>query len=588
MTTEIKETIYSIFQTIAGDDMKKLIKGIPEPRIISYSSKNFSFIRRAIPTSLITDLSSYFSKTLFFEELSPENGSEHTGSFCAFCLDDNEEVRRVLELLKLVTNCKLYIVLIPRVTTSCQEEIDRSGLDITTLELPLEIIPLEENMFLVPSPRCFSRCFIQNDINDIYTIARSLLKLQLFTGGVERTFYAGEMSQRVFTLLEQMKNQCGYSNFKDPQFDDIFIIDRTVDLVTPLASQFYYGGLLDDLFDYEYGYFKLPFGIEIQDQPDTTEVLFSDLNDDNFKVLRGMSVADTSQHFTDQLALIQKVLSDLQASLGTVEYGPIAKRAVKLKDEKPILELHQNLVNKILSQKNFMADIYNYEYSILIQNPLDLTIIKQLIGGGRIIEALRLLCFASLVSPDEISAKNVEDLQRRIIGYCGFEATSDLIGLEKSGLFSNDSSFFSKLNFKQTPKFKDLDSTLRLLVPSQSSFQDINKGYDGYVPIMHRIVQSALFGDWEKGYPVDKLLNKMKIPHEISGTVPQTDTGIQTRKVLVFVIGGITQTEISLFNEMGKTIFKNRYEFHVGSTEITNGRELIESVCPCVAAKSVK
>ena len=208
-----------------------------------------------------------------------------------------------------------------------------------------------------------------------------------------------------------------------------------------------------------------------------------------------------------------------------------------------------------------------------------------------IIEALRLICYASLVSPDEISSKNVEDLQRRVIGYCGFEATTDLIGLEKSGLFDNNSSFFSKLNFKQKPKFHDIDNTLHCIVQQprgQPLIQDINRGYDGYVPILHRLVQHGLRGNWEKGCPVNKLLNKMKVPHEIHGDAPLLESSNVQRKVLVFVIGGITQTEISLFAEMGKIIFKNRYDFHVGSTEITTGNELIKAVCPCVASKSVK
>lgn len=588
MTTEIQDTIYSVFQTTAGNDLKKLIAGIPEPRTISYSQKNYSFIRRAIPGSVAVELPKYFKNILFFQELSAETCSELTGGFCAFCLDDTEEVVEVLELLKLVPKCKKYIVLIPRATTYCQELINRSNLDVTTLELPIEIVPLEENMFLVPSPRCFTRCFIQDDINDVYTIARSLLKLQMFTGGVERTFYAGDMAQRVFTLLQQMKDQCGSTYFKEPQFNDIFIIDRTVDLVTPLTSQFYYGGLLDDLYDYEYGYFKLPFDISLTDDPNTREVLFSD-EDVYFKSMRGMNVDEARQYTQDQVGYINKLKDDLTESLGTVNYGPIYKKLEKIAKEKPIFELHQNLIIKIIKEKNFMFDIYNYEYYLLIQNPLDFTIIKQLINGGRVVEALRLLCFASLVSPDEINAKTVEDIQRRVIGYCGFEATTDLIQLEKSGLFDNDSRFFSKLSFKQKPKFHEIDETLHLLVNTKdTSVQDINKGYDGYVPILHRLVQHGLRGMWEKGTPIEKLLNKMKIPHAIDGKPLQLENTNIQRKVLVFVIGGVTQTEISLFAEMGKTLFKNRYDFHVGSTEIMTGNELIRSVCPCIASKSVK
>ena len=42
---------------------------------------------------------------------------------------------------------------------------------------------------------------------------------------------------------------------------------------------------------------------------------------------------------------------------------------------------------------------------------------------------------------NEISTKDVNDLQHQIIGHFGFKATTDFLGLEKSGLFDNDASF---------------------------------------------------------------------------------------------------------------------------------------------------
>lgn len=583
------ETTYTIFQTIAGDNLKNLIQRIPEPRILSFSQKNFSFIRRAIPSSVLNDLLQLFQKTLFFDDIQSGEDPGLTGSFCAMSIDDQDEVKEVCETLKGIPKCKKYIILIPRVTTGCQEIIIRSGVDAEVLELPLEIIPLEEKLFIVPSPRCFERCFISEDLNDVYTVAKSLLRLQLFTSGVGRTFYAGEMSTRVFTLLEQMKNQCGYSQFQHPQFDDFFIIDRTVDLITPLASQFYYGGLLDDNYEVEFGFLHLPTDIEVPDHPEIKEVLLSGLTDTNYKTIGGMSLVEAQNQIQEIRRSTKKLFEDIRESIGTVQWGPMAKKAEKLIQEQPYLTMHSSLIAKILSEKNFKEDIYNYEYGVLLHNPHDLSIIEQLIEGGRLIEALRLLCFTSLVSSDTILTKTIEDFHRKIINQAGFESTKELIGLEKCGLFDNPSGFLSFIGIGHGPSFSDMNRVLNLVVSQNDSelITDIHNGYDGFVPIIHRFVQSGLRGGWKQGEPVEKLLSRLKIPHSVVGDPePQPDYLDKPRKVLVFIIGGVTSTEISLFSEMGTKLFRGRYDFHVGSTNITNGKKLIKSICPSISDKS--
>ncbi|OHT08758.1 Sec1 family protein [Tritrichomonas foetus] len=595
MTAEIVETQYTIFQTIAGDEMRKMINTIPEPRIISYSKKNYSFIRRAIPETLAVDLSKYFPSSFYLEDLANETSETFVGSFCAFCLDDVKEVQNACEALKHIPKCtNKYLILIPRITTICQQIVDQSGLDLHLLECPLEIIPLEEKMFLVPSPHCFARCFIDDDINDVYTIARSLLKLQLFTGGVERSFVAGNLSNRVYTLLEQMKNQCGYSQFREPTFDDFFIIDRTVDLVTPLASQFYYGGLLDDKYEIDYGFMRIPDDVEIMDHPDKKEILLSDLTDVNYKELRGATLSDTFDHFKKHRATIEKIKVDLKEKVGTVAWGSIAKRAQQLTEEQPFALFHERMVTKILAERHFMTDVYNYEYGILIQNPPEFGIISQILNGGRLIEALRLLCFASIAGSSNIPPKVVEEVQQKIINQCGFSATQDLISLEKAGLLTCETGMFSNISFKSKVTIKDINSALNVLVAHESNDndddkqnQDIQNGYDGYVPIIHRLVQHALRGKWVQGSQTTKLMNKLGIPYKVVGNPEQAEDKInKPRKVLVFVIGGVTPTEICLFNEMSKVLFRDKYEFHVGTTNVTNGQKLIKSICPVIAEKS--
>lgn len=399
------------------------------------------------------------------------------------------------------------------------------------------------------------------------------------------------MSNKVFTLLQQMMNQFGYIRTNEPQFNDIFIIDRTADLITPLASQHYYSGILEEYYGLEYGYFKIPEDLPFEVKPEKPEIFMSEITDYHFKALKKMNICDSINYCNDQIIKTDALVKQINSVQNKLKRDfSLTLRLQKYMDVKPNFDVHMKMIQRINNRQEILEDIYEYEYKMLADYELDLTLIKHLINVNCIVEALRLICYASLVSSDEISTNDVNDLQRQIIGHCGFKATTDFLGLEKSGLFDNDASFMSMIGFSKLPKFKEINKVFRNVdyknTKEHLTGQDIDKGYNKYVPILHRIVQHGIRGDWENGSPVDRLLTMMRVnPHSVHGKIKDEDANVK-RKVLVFVIGGVTQTEISLFTEMGEKLYRNRIEFHVGSTEIITGNKLIKSVCPHVASKS--
>ena len=589
MTEANNEVSYAIFQTIACDDFTDLINTLPKPCIFLYSKKISLILKRVLSDSSYETCLSKFSDHILLKDVTDKSKCKQALSVCAFCLDDANKVKLACEKLKILNDAYKfkYLVLIPRITTICQQIVEKSNLDIHMLELPIEIIPLEEKMFLVPSQRSFTRCFADNDINDVYTIARSLLKFQILAGSAQRTFVAGNTSSHVFSLLDEMKKQYGSSRFKNPQFSDLFIIDRTVDLITPLLSQFSYGGLLDDMFDIEFGTLKLPDDIDIMNHPGQREVILSDFSDACYKQIKNIPLTSAYDYIKDLISRIEKIQVELKEKKGTVAWGNKARNAVKLLEEKTLAKMHLSLMEKILAKKPFIIETSNYEYNALIQNTNTLKHIYQLITSKRIVEALRLLCLISLAFPSNISTKDYEQIQKRIINQCGFRATSDLLTLENSGFFPLDFGLISKLNINTPLSFSEKKDLLNLIVSDLSS-TDIQQGYDRYVPLIHRLVQGGLNGKWNKGEIIDKVLSKMNVPHQVFNNFENqtVDQNVPASKVLVFIIGGATLTEISLFEEMGRIIFNNSFEFYVGTTNVINGPKIIKSTCPYIAKKS--
>lgn len=585
---------YQVFSDLIADDFNTCIRKVPEPRVLCYGANSQFFVKRLLPKDVQDTFSTLFTKTTNLDDSFSSDASE---SLCFICQDSDYEIRKTCELLreKCVSN-KIYMIIVPFISTSCEFIVDEfKDLQINLIELHVEIMKMEKYSFLVPSPDCFARCYVNDDVNDVYTIARALTKLQVMNGCPQRVFLAGDMSMKVYEMLEQFKKQVGASYLKaDPKYDEMFIIDRKVDLLTPLASQFYYGGLIDEKFNGEYGYIKLPkdLPLVIDDDKQEFETLASEEFDEVYSEICSKTVADVATRLSDYKDEIESMEDKMQNSIGTTQWKVHAKRSQRLAEMKPYVLLHFKLLDKIIHFDRLLKPVMNFEYDSLLMNEPDIDLLIKMMNRQSTLESLRLLCFMS-VTYNGIPSNVLQKFQRRLVDEYGYKVAKDLLNLEKSGLLIKMSKVFHRNNL---PKLTKINSILNIILNGEKEIlydedgnpidnPDIGSGYDTYVPILLRFIQKGLENEWESDKLTEKLLTQMKIPHKVIGEEPVTkyDTnGVVPKRVLVFVIGGITVTESLLLRQMGKILFNDSVEFHVGSTGIINGKSLIKSVCPTI------
>ena len=586
------EGLYTVFQTLASEEIINLIssaastpKGQEKNQIIlSFMRKHFCLLKRALPAQFFKNEN--IKSMIFFDSI---NESDSPGKIFGLCFGDLNEVNFALEQFKKLPNFEKYLVVIPRITTLCKEAIDNSGMKIHVYEFHLDVLPLENYFFIAPSPQCFVNCFVNDDITDVYNIANSLLKINLLTGNIKSVYSLGAMSCKVLGLLNQMKQQVGSSfGKKEPEFTKLIILDRSVDLVTALASQFFYGGMLDETYNVDYGYLKLPDDFTLDGSPDVREVLLSDKNDEFFADLRGQVSIDALTKANNVKTEILGLKDVLTKAAGTLQYSSYARRALFLRDNEKYLTMHYYLLDDMLNIRKPMKDIINFEYNLLLQVIDDTEFFHRLLNRKQYLQALRLLSFASVTS-NGLSKALIIDFQKRLMNQFGIDVVSDLINLEKAGLVTQSLSLVENIKSIKKPKFSKLDSVLKLIYKKPPETPDLEKGYDNYVPILVRLVQTAINGEWEGQTEVAQLLNRLEIPLKIENSPNEpTNKSNSPQKVLVFVIGGVTSTEVQLFKSMGEIIFNGQYDIHVGSTNITHGIDMIRSLCPFINSKSEK
>jgi hypothetical protein len=72
-----------------------------------------------------------------------------------------------------------------------------------------------------------------------------------------------------------------------PEIDTLILLDRQVDLVSPLFVQLTYEGLIDEIFGINNGTFKPDFELIVNDEPklqvtlDSEDTIFSEIRDLN-------------------------------------------------------------------------------------------------------------------------------------------------------------------------------------------------------------------------------------------------------------------------------------------------------------------
>ena len=585
-----EDNLYTVYQNVATDDFVSLIGKIPEPRNLIYSHKNGHYIRRSLSKKCKLSFKSAFATVAEFDEIVD---CQKDGSVCCFSLNEDSEIRLACENLCKFTGCKKYLIVMPLISMYCQEIVTKYPQKINLLEFHLEICPLESDNFIIPSEDCFDKCFAKGDISDIYEIARAFLKLELLNGVPSRVFTFGDISYKVNNLLEEMKSQIGKTFLNtEPQFHEMIILDRTVDLITPLLTQFFYAGVIDDKYGTDYGYLTLPDGLTLNKKDKKyEEVLLADRKDKIFAEIKEMSIYNANERIDELTKEISEIENKMKDSTGTRQWNVYAKRAQKLGELKPYLELHLDLLVKLLNINRYMKPMMNYEYNLLLQEETEDNLQTRLINSEFNLDAIRLMCLNSVIS-NGLSQKVISDFQNILINKFGSNVIQDINNLKRAGLLVANSSFFDK---QKQPKFSTINNEFKLVVDSSlvtdevegtSRHTDIEAGYDSYVPLLLRIIQFSLDNQLNNETPISKLLNQMKINYHIYGEEwvrKVSNNGYEPKRVLVFIIGGITATEILLLRQMGKIIFNGSVEFHIGSTNIINSKRLLKSLCPTIS-----
>nr|XP_054502104.1 vacuolar protein sorting-associated protein 33A isoform X4 [Agelaius phoeniceus] len=466
-------------------------------------------------------------------------------------------VRPKLELMDIITDNVLredrgrspqrdfHILFVPRRSLLCEQWLKEQGVlgsFIHREQYSLDLIPFDGDLLSMESESAFKECYLESDQTSLYHAAKGLMTLQALYGTIPQIFGKGDCARHVANMMIRMKREFpGSQNSIFPVFDTLLLLDRNVDLLTPLATQLTYEGLIDEIYGIQNTYVKLPpekfapkkqgeGGKDLPTEPkklqlNSAEELYAEIRDKNFnavgsvlsKKAKIISAAFEERHHAKTVGEIKQFVSQLP-------HMQAARSS--LANHTSIAEL----IKDITTSEDFFDN---------------LTVEQEFMSG---------------IDTDKTY---------------GYEHILTLNNLEKAGLLKPQTG--GRNNYPTIRK------TLRLWMDdvNEQNPNDISYVYSGYAPLSVRLAQLLARPGWRS---IEEVLKMLPGPHFEERQ--QLPTGLQkkptgqhgeNRVTLVFFLGGVTYAEIAALRFLSQ-MEDGGTEYIIATTKLINGTTWIKSL----------
>ena len=474
--------------------------------------------------------------------------------------------QQIQHALKTSTNRSQYhIYYIPFHTVICEQILEDEHVlsYITTVgEFSIGLIPLDSDLLSLEMPDMFKQCYVDGDTATLNVIAHSLHKMQTLYGIIPQVKAKGAASKKILQKMLQLRKQHqnsqnggrnqavggsssgGGSNNTRSCIDTVVVLDREVDLVTPLTTPLTYEGLIDELIGIEYGKASVDASVigDIADpkmnipgvdeanqpppppkptyQPGDKVALVLNNSDPIYSDIRDVSIERLGVYMQEKAINIRRTYNSFRENkdASLQEIADFVKKIPGITREYKLLHTHINvaeLLKRTTDSREF-RDYWQAERGIMDGDfsssssgaSVSLDLIEELISADidrlDFFHVLRLFCLQSLCSGG--IRKNYDALKKMIVQTYGYQHIFTLYNLERSGFLrrkeskSNVGGLGSILDSSTNSSWHLLKKNLNLIADDAdngyevSGFQsDIDISYvaAGYAPLSVRLVQAA-------------------------------------------------------------------------------------------------
>ncbi|EDV24105.1 uncharacterized protein TRIADDRAFT_57259 [Trichoplax adhaerens] len=510
-----------------------------------------------------------------------------------------ENVASEMKKSRTKYDVKFSLFFVPRKSLLCEDKLKELEVfaDFEVIgEFNLLLLLFDYDLMSLELELAFRECHLEEDYSSLYYVARSLMILQTIFGTIPKIIYKGNCGKRVANMIVRMRKETsGPDDQTKSQISRLILVDRTVDLITPVLSQLTYEGLIDE----HVGLKCTKFPGELLKQRDhgsanpeedtqsaaIRQTVRLNSGDNLYAEIRDLNFQAVPPILSRQAKKISAAYAERHDAVSVNQIKQFVTKLPSIQAAKKSLANHTTIAEmlKKITDDSAFRDKLQFEQEMIATVDIDKInmYIEELLATGQpITKVLRLICLQSLVS-NGLKPKLFEFYCKEILQAYGYEYLPTLINLEKVGLLTT-----------QQPKiFSSIRKALRLLVDDINEQQptDISFAYSGYAPLSVRLAQ-YFTEDKQSWKGVEEVLKT--IPGEFSEIAQQIPGGLSDKGMekndttLVFFIGGCTYAEIAALRFLSKQEEGN--DFIIATTKLLNGTSLLETLIDDMSKAAAK
>ncbi|XP_055638417.1 vacuolar protein sorting-associated protein 33A isoform X2 [Toxorhynchites rutilus septentrionalis] len=391
---------------------------------------------------------------------------------------------------KKISRKEFYLYFLPKRSFLCEKRLQVKGVHGSLAfigEFKCNFFPFDNDLVSMELKDAYRDLYLEGDTTSLHQSACSLIALQKLYGRIPKVYGKGSCAQRVWELTKTMVDEEETVLHSDKGvIDQMIILDRSVDLMSVLATQLTYEGLIDEVFGINNTTVNLPadkfssgerFNIERNTEKsqfilNSKEQLYAELRDKNFNAV-GAVLSRLAKS-------IRSRANENHGEKSIQELKKFVESLPHIKANEQSLATHTKiaeLIKEVISSDSFLDEL-GCEQEFILCSEIDKpnTFIEDLMAKqAPLRNVLRLMCMQSIAGSG-LKPKVLDYYKRELVQVYGIQTLLTIGNLEKAGLLKPQTG---------NRTYAVLRKTLNLTAetPEEVSPKDITYVHSIYAPL---------------------------------------------------------------------------------------------------------
>ena len=514
------------------------------------------------------------------------------------CQPSHEIVDKAVEFSLILNKTDFYFIFIPEENYEIINFLTGPGLRnrFTVNSFNLDLIPIDNDLVSMEREGSFRQIYLDNDITPIADFVDSFIKLELCFGKIKHKYIKGEKAKLFCDLLTKKQIE---TNIKTTdEILGMIVLDRKIDFLTPMTTNYTYEGLFDEHFGIKFGNIyaeKSLIKVNFSPSEANQKGIYSLTSESNLfhSKIRCMNYLDANKFISE---LENYYIERAKKKENTKDLKVLEEDIQSFNDfltfyKNPIIinkRIISLFINENLKEEN-MA--YRIKESIFLSgafpNNLKLFYDDYIADKKDLYKLLNLFIIETLTQG---GVKDYNTLKRDILNVYGYQYIFLFRDLEAIGLLKEKEvlkNFLMEKSYQQIIKKLNLISAETDYI--KSKVKDCSYIYQGYCPIILRLIELAVGGKWNKFKDIiSKLPGDTFYPEDETEISKPKSEEQKVQTIFVVFVGGVSYNEIEgirfinrylkLLHDKNKDKSIGRIQLIIVTNEILNRKKIFNSL----------